>query len=413
MAYTCTVHGPSVTGHEPVIKFKFSASVDRSDANVKVKLTNMKFWTYNGGYGYPMSLYVKVTGGSQVKLAKSTETHNKKWTIYPSNKTLTSPNNKTTTVKMSVGVYSSDKKHCYSKNPTWVKTYTFTAPAYDTNYTITYDSNGGIDGPEPQKFSIKTGVRITDIIPSKTVDVNYHIANLIDPLAPVTTKEFMVFEDTSWNTNSSPQCTESVLRPGQEYDGTTVTGNITVTADWGAAPIIVQNPQIPLRVNFVPGEGATVTPNPKIFYTTVEYYSLTPSGTSYCLPGATIYSSQDMDLYPKYVPITINKKELPVPANPGYTFEGWYTDPNFTEGTKITSSITIDSDITLYARYYISSLWIKDADGTWHRLFDPEDWERAPFVYKCVENNGQKEWQQVARVYRCIQRNGQKFWEGF
>lgn len=412
MAYTCTVHGPSVTGHQPIIKFKFSAAVSRSDTSVKVKLTNMKFWTSNGGYGYPMSLYAKVTGGSQVKLAKSTETHNAKWTIYPSDKTLTSPNNKTTTVKLSIGVYSSDKKHCYSKNPTWVKTYTFTAPAYDTTYIITYDSQGGVDGPTPQTFSVKSGIRISDIIPSKTVNVNYYIIPS-QPSVPVTTVESMVFEDTSWNTNSSPNCTESVLRPGQEYDGTTVTANLTVTADWGAAPIVVQNPQIPLNITFVPGEGATVSPNPLTLYTNVEYYSLTSGGTAYCYPGATIYSSQDLDLYPKYIPLTVNKTDLPIPVKPGYTFEGWYTDPNFTEGTKITSSITIDHDITLYARYYKSSLWIKDEDGTWHRLFDPNDWERAPFVYKCVENNGQKEWQQVAQVYRCVQRDGQKYWEGF
>lgn len=413
---TCNVHGPSVTGHQPIIKFKFTATITRQDTSVKVALSSMKFWTYNGGYGYPMTLYAKVNNGSNVKLDKSTATTNTTWTRYPSNKTLTSPNNLTNTVKLSVGVYSSDKKHCYSKNPTWVKTYTFDAPEYDTKYLITYDGAGGVTAADEtvpfsasQQFSKRDGATIIDDTPVYPVRITYHTRDTISP-----TKTYRAFDRIrSWDTNESPVATVSALNPGVYYPGDTITANLTVFARWDAAPFTVQSANEYIAVTLNPGPGGSVDPTVLHVPRTLLGYSKTPDGNIDYLAGSSYTTDSNIDLYPICEPALLQRSQLPVPTLSGYTFEGWYKDPELTD--KVTSDLRLTEDITLYARYYISSLWIKDSDGTWHRLYDDLDWERAPKVYMCVEENNTKSWQKVAQIYRCVrdEGTGQLHWEAF
>lgn len=412
---TCTVHGPTVTGHEPVIKFQFTVSITRNGANVYLALSNMTFWTVNGGYGYPLSLYAIVTNGSQVRLDKSTATTNTKWTRHPSNRTLVSPNNISNTVKMSIGVYSVDKKRCYSKNPTWVKQYTFTAPEYDKKYIITYDSRGGIDGPEPQEFSSQNGGEITDIVPTYPITITYHSAHE----APDPTLTNLTFNtDTSWDTDGSTMSTVSVLHPGEFYPGSTISGNLTVYANWNPATFLTRQAEEYYLVTLDAGEGGTVTPPSLHVSRPCDGYATSPDGAVVYFQNTQYTTSSSLDLYPICGRGLLLYSMLPKAADvhmPGYTFEGWYTDPAYAEGTKVTTDMYLTSDITLYARYYKSSLWIKEDDGTdtgrWRRLYDELDWQRAPKVYMCVDNNGTREWQKVAQMYRCVEVNGQRYWE--
>ena len=413
---TCNVHGPSVTGHQPIIKFKFTATITRQDANVKVALTDMTFWTDNGGYGYPMTLYAKVTNGSKVKLDKSTATTNTTWTRHPSNKTLTSPNNLTSSVTLSVGVYSSDKKHCYSSNPTWVKSYTFTAPDYNKKLIITYDGAGGVTAEDESvaftatsEFYLKTGGEILSTTPVYPVYITYHTRDQITP-----TKAYRAFDTAnSWDTNDSPAATVDALHAGTTYPGGTVTANLTVFARWLAAEFTVQSANEYIAVTFDPGPGGSVDPAVMNVPRSLIGYALTPDGNREYTVGDTGTTDTDLDLYPICGAATLYKDNLPIPTLPGYTFEGWYKDTTFTE--KVTEDLVLTEDITLYARYYKSSLWRKDEDGTWHRLYDTEtpDWQRAPKVYKCVEEDGVKVWKKIAQMYRCTrdEGTGQVYWE--
>ena len=96
---------------------------------------------------------------------------------------------------------------------------------------------------------------------------------------------------------------------------TTVSSNVSFYAKW------VEN----VTASFIPGEGATVTPN-----------SITVA------PGSAL-------------------GELPTPEKTGYTFKGWFTDP--TSGTQITSSTTINADTSYYAHWVKNVTVTFNADG--------------------------------------------------
>jgi len=408
---TSQVHGPATTGHNPVIKFKFTVSkIERVDANVKVTLSGMRFWIPSSGsayYGYQIKLYVKVTNGSNKKLYTKPAA-DKIWDVNLGSVTLTSTNNLTNQVTIYVGAYAVDKKKCYSKDPTWVHSYIFTAPEYDTKYLVTYDSAGGIDGPTSQEFSVHSGMTVTEDKPTYPITITYHGRNT------TTDNLYREFDMTrSWDTNGSPTATVAALTPGEYYSGDTLTSSITVFARWLSAPFIAPAGNEVVLVTFNPGTGGSVIPPVIALMRPILGYSRSSGGNIDYLPGSSYTTDADLDLYPVCDPAILQYSQLPIPTLPGYTFEGWYKDPTFTD--KVTGDLSLTQDIILYARYYISSLWIKDNDGTWHRLYDDLDWERAPKVYKCVEENGVKSWQKVAQIYRCVrdEGTGQLYWEAF
>lgn len=429
-SYSCTVHGKKVSGHTPTIKFDFTVgtgAIQRADGskNVTIKLTHMRFYA-KGGYGYPMTLYVKVTNGSKVKLAKSTETHNKTWSINISDKTLTSPNNTSTTLKLSVGVYSSDKKHCYSSNPTWVKTYIFTAPVYDKIYKITYasDEANTLDLPQPQEFSMLKGGKITDQEPSLPVTIDYHLTEVpADIVNRAFIKDPSNLSNSSWNTKGSTYSTVAALLPNTQYAGSTINHDITVYAKWGNAQFTPPAALEPAVVTFEVGNGVVNPPTMTLYRQVVGYSNTSGSTTISYLPDTTYTTTTDVNMYPVCVPKTLYYKELPVPptSDPpvppyvycdGYVFEGWYFDSQYQN--KVEGDIQVNGNMTLYARYYKTSLWICDDDGTdkyWRRLYDPADFERADKVYRCEMVNGQKQWVKDTRLHRCIMKDGVKIWE--
>ena len=54
-----------------------------------------------------------------------------------------------------------------------------------------------------------------------------------------------------------------------------------------------------------------------------------------------------------YVDMVVDGKnsELPIPAKDGYEFVGWYTTPEFSEGTEVTTTEGLGEDTTLYAKF--------------------------------------------------------------
>ena len=56
--------------------------------------------------------------------------------------------------------------------------------------------------------------------------------------------------------------------------------------------------------------------------------------------------------------------ELPTVTKEGYTFIGWYVNPNFLEGTEVTSETLIGKNITIYAKFEPNKYRINyDLDG--------------------------------------------------
>lgn len=62
------------------------------------------------------------------------------------------------------------------------------------------------------------------------------------------------------------------------------------------------------------------------------------------------------ELDPIYEGDKIDEDDLPDPKKPGYTFDGWYTDPEMTE--KVTGEVKIDGDTVLYGH------WVSDTINT-------------------------------------------------
>ena len=406
---TCITHGKKVKGnvgkHNPTIKLSFNYSTSRNGSTVSVALTSIRFWLpgSNSYYGYRFRVWASVGGSSDKHLITDKPASKKTWDYHPSNVTISKAGVTGNTVGLYIWAYAEDKKKCFSGATRQVGAYTISVPPYENIYDITYNSMGGVNGPDqPDKFSTISGVTITEVTPTYPITVDYHTTHY-DPL--ITNREFL---STSWDTAQSPLTTETVFRPGESYPNTALTGNIEVFARWGNASYTPPDVTEPAIVTFN-AMGGTVDPPQMSLERVVLGYAFTPGGLVERNKGVTYYSNEDLDLYPICNPATLQYSSLPTPIYSGYVFEGWYLEPTFEN--KVTTDLQVNSDIILYARYYKTSLWRKDADGTWHRLYRDDDFTRAAKVYECVEENGVKVWKKIAQVYRCIEENGTKRWE--
>lgn len=417
---TFVVHGKSVSGnvekHNPTIKGSFSYSTSRSGETVYIALTNIKMWT-SAYYDYSIGFWASVGGNDpKTKLCgKSPNGDKNGWTVTGSNRTLSQTPNRTTSVTIKIWGYASDEKNCYNGAKRKIAEYSLPVPAYDTLYSVEYDCNGGINGPATQQYSVQNGITISDIIPVYPVPINYHTYNSEDPSQPVVVTEGKTFDTSaSWDTGTyyPTYTSETILIPNTAYyGGSTISGDIIVKAIWGGTTFTSINPENePITVTFDP-VGGTVNPTQRVLYTTVNYYSLTPDGTKFCDAGATATLPANLDsadLYPIYNNVTLRFADIPIPTKTDYVFEGWYLDSNYT--TKVTGDLTINKNTTLYARYYKSCIWRRNANSEWERLFG-DDIERAPYVWQCVTENGVKVWKKVAQIYRCTNVGGVKRWE--
>ena len=75
------------------------------------------------------------------------------------------------------------------------------------------------------------------------------------------------------------------------------------------------------------------------------------------------------------------KDALPTPTRPGYTFDGWYSDKNYT-GNKITQDVTFLRDSTVYAKWTPKTYTV-----TFHDNYsDPEVTSQQTFTYDVAQN---------------------------
>lgn len=406
---TCIVHGDDCprteARHDPTIKLKFTATISRSGDTVSVKLSGMKFWVSGpGGYGYKMSVYAMATAGSSAsgswtKLAKSSETKNVKWTINPSNKTV-SCTDKTTTVYVQIGAYSSDKKNCYGSSTKKITAYAFTAPP--PNYTITYNANGGTDAPAAQSipFASPTANLLgDDTHPYFPTSVDYwddwdHIFVPTSTEIPVPNREFL-----SWNTKADGTGTDYTRNA--EY---TATANATMYAKWGNAEFTCDTPTARYyNMTYVPNNG-TADISGAVTRTSVYNTNISGSGTQY-VPGTLCTTTAPLNLYAIYGSAYLYEENLPTGiVNPGYSFDCWCTDQQLQN--PITLPYEVTQDTTLYARWNPLPI---------HRLNDNKKWESPmdynPCVWQCVEENGTKVWKQIAHVYRCVEDGSGRHWK--
>lgn len=97
--------------------------------------------------------------------------------------------------------------------------------------------------------------------------------------------------------------------------------------------------------------GGSVSPASKKVSATFKNWNTKKDGTGTTYtPGQQITTNVDMTLYAQWTNPTMGT--LPTPTRSGYVFDGWYTAAS--GGTKVTSSTTVSSNITIYTH------WIQD-----------------------------------------------------
>ena len=416
---TCYVHGDksplSSVHHSPNIYLKFKATTSRDGNTIKVTLSDMTFKAL-GGYGYPMTVYAKITTASHtatswVKLDKSTATTAVTWTRHPSNKTLSISNDTNTTVYVHIGAYSNDAKHCFSSNPTQIARYTWDVTA--ANYTLTYNANGGTNAPSPVTVAPNTVVPITPDVPGAQFTATYHMN---PPSTNAWYPDIVEREFDSWNTKADGSGTYYKANdPDPAHSSITMTANTTLYAQWKPISYTVKPYREPLGalLRFHAQGGAVVPETNKVSFPQTGYWTWPyPSVGDNYIPGQTYsLTLTTLDLYPQYNgdQATIQDTDLPPLltdssiSRPGYRFEGWYLD-TACQNAFVTPYTTAHPDtehghyepdpIDLYAKWKALPVYICTEEG------GEKIWKSVePYVWKCVEENGQKVWKQVAHIF--------------
>ncbi|WP_405154339.1 InlB B-repeat-containing protein [Paenibacillus sp. FSL K6-0108] len=172
--------------------------------------------------------------------------------------------------------------------------------------------------------------------------------------------------------------TDSGLSQAFDFNNTTVTNDLTLYAKWTVNSYTVNfdsNGGTVVADQTVPyGELAAAPDIPtKAGHTFAGWYHEPELSTPFDLNTASIV--QDTTLYAKWAPntytVTFNtlggstvsniaveyEKKLSAPASPsrsGYTFAGWYTDPELKTPFNFAQTV-ITADLTLYAKWSVNS----------------------------------------------------------
>ena len=417
---TCYVHGDKSpydkAQHSPNIYLKFTTTITRSGTSVTVKLSSMTFKAL-GGYGYPLTVYAKVNGGSWNKIDKSTATTAVKWTRNPAAKSFTVPNFTGSTISVAIGAHSTDARKCYGSGTKTIATYSFNVPV--ANYTLTYSANGGTNAPASVTVAPNTQVNIATEIPFATTVLDYYKYN---PSGEVDHTVTIEREFDRWNTAVDGSGTDYYpTGSSQTPTSITMTSNVTLYAQWKPIAYEIEPFTDPEGVilTFIPN-GGTVDPTTHLVsYTQVGYktFQWDPSATVY-VPGHT-YNIEvipvALPLHPIYqTPLTAQVQSTDLPPalvnsiifRDGYSFVGWYLDSELE--TPIEVPYTVGSGVTelnLYAKWKSTPIYTKTSTG-WAA-------DEINTVWKCVvdEGTGQKVWRRIAHIYQCTKDSQDtKYW---
>ena len=302
-----------------------------------------------------------------------------------------------TTLKLYVRCYYGDYECCYNSNigaycyrnsHMFYKVYSqeVSVPPYQIDYTITYNANGGTGAPNAQtKTNLDWYVLLSSDIPTYLVNVTHH--NNPDNVLSLN-REFL-----KWNTNSAGTGTN--YNPGQAYYGN---ANLSLYAQWGNAtfsPVTV--PVKTVKLTYVANGGTGIPAYDTFTRQSLGYNTSSSATTATYIPGTNYTTTTNLDLYPIYGTATVLYNNLPVPTRAGYTFKGWFTDPDFAYDTEIKTDFTITSDTSIYAKWELLPIHKLD-EGGWSNT--------GPYVWRKVDNA----WYKIAHTYKCVEVNGVKQW---
>ena len=390
------IHGSGVAncGSYPDIKVSFTLQFTRdsiNDPTVHWSMTSLN-WSHptSGSFGYRFQSTISVSMGSADNgyafLNKNNTTAAYWWNSVvlsrPTDQTLLDATGNTVNIYIRVRKNSSSWSGCMSSGHFCygdgggyytVATYTATLPTYAAQSTITYNANGGSGAPEPQIKEVEVPITLSTTVPIYELPINYH-----NPINPTSVNLYRPFIE--WNTLQDG--TGTGYDPGDQYS---IDASCTLYAQWGNAVLdpISLDPQY-ITVTYNVGSGSTA-PTPTQHYRPELGYSTTSGSSTVDYVVGTSYNiTTGLDLYPVYGKATVSYASLPVPAQPGYAFDGWYREPELIN--KVTSDILTDINITLYAKWkfipvrkFDDNTWQEDGQYVWR--FNGTDWEKVAHVY--------------------------------
>ena len=360
---TVKVHGKSadlsIGKHNPTIKFKFTATTTRDGSTVYVKFSNMRFWLPGSDsyYGYEMKIYVRVwsysssgTGSWNDKKVYTKSASKKTWDVNPGAVTLSSTNNRNSSITIGVGAYASDEKGCFSGSKHWKNFSNVSVPPFDPTFTITYDANGGENPPEPQSLR-QSELPLTLWTEAETPDQpNYPLLMQYFSENPEE-EEPPLYTDTIYRAFNGWNCSadQQTYNKGDTYS---VTSNCVMSAIWGYAqlsPRVLDDKHV--TITFDP-RGGSVAP-------TTMAAPFAPFGYSTEVGGAVQYETNTtynvdipLDLYPIYDGYArLARSAMPTPSRPGYIFDDWYSDLDYAPEHKVTGTFATQTDTTIYAKW--------------------------------------------------------------
>lgn len=271
------------------------------------------------------------------------------------------------------------------------KIYVTSLTAVERGYTLTYDANGGTDGPS--SVTDITSTTISSTVPtrsgydflgwstsSKETAASYVAENTISLSSNVTLyavwrKFYTVTYDANGGSNapsSGKKINEQTLTLSTSAPtpptNTSVTHTITLNANGGTCDknIVTVDHDVTYKFNNWNTESDG-------------------SGTTY-QPGESYTTDSDITLYAQYTSTTTyNSVTLPTPFRENYYFLGWSTNDYDTSG--ITGEYTPHEDIVLYATWKIKGqVYICDKlDGFSPYkvlIYDGSDWNQyVPYIY--------------------------------
>lgn len=400
--FNVKLHGSGVAncGSYPVIKAVGAITFTRNPGSDLVS------WAVSGmarssclptsttaSFGYKFLAYIEVDG-TRYDLIIKNNTQGSGWTsstytkIYTPSGTFHTTAD-TTTIRLVVkgNTCMSGGNYCYrTSGYKTIATYTIELPPYQTDYTVTYDANGGKDAPAPQsRPNTEPGsITLTTIIPIYPVSITYH--NNPD-YAIAVNRAFI-----KWNTAADGSGTD--YAPGDVYSAD---DNLLLYAQWGNAtftPIALNDSYYTLTYVYNGADAGypanTLVPREKLGYddnvsaSTVVYNV----GTSY-------NTTADKDLYPVYGTATIDVTDMVSPTRHGHVFEGWYKDPELTQ--KITTSLVMSGNTTVYAnwipmpvRQFTNGDWDMTGQYVWRFDGATSTWKKEAPIYQY--SNTLQEW---------------------
>lgn len=249
-------------------------------------------------------------------------------------------------------------------------------PTYETSYTVTYNTNGGVGNIPPQIKSSLSDLTLSTTTPVYPLTLKYYN----NGIGTASNTETLYRAFLGWRCSADNQLYPS----GGTY---TLNADCTMTAEWGSATFTslpIPNKYYTVTYNY---NGGTGSPASTSCARGEIGYATSSGSTTKVYDQNTTYSTgitTDLNLYPIYGNATLNT--VPTPTREGCNFLGWYTDSTFEHA--VTLPLTVASDMTIYAKWLSLPLHIMKPDGTWGDIgpyvwrFNGTSWEKVAHIYK-------------------------------